>query len=306
MEYKLLNQIRDTYPGNSDTIHDSYSRDGEQTKLTGLYPDNFIKFSTIPITDIVVGNLSTNPNISFRFIVQFQDGDHIEEWTSASFLRDLQNAHLENNPYFTKDKVTIARIDYRYLKSYWQQRQFKVPEDYAEVVVRDTIESKEDIILHINWLVDADNSNEELREVHSFGNWSVETTELLGFDHSAQMESLQTGTAIRRQEGSLAINPTEPRSNISINLSEPRGTVTAVSITETPTDINPIRSNTTTTTSSTRGDTSTSSTRTTTTVRTRSGTNFWPFNTAGRHEGETRTSESGDLYTWYNNQWNKN
>lgn len=178
MEYTKLNKLRNTYPGDNVSVIDSYQHDNGSIKYTGKYPENFIKFDVLPLDDIKVGTLKTDPLISFRFIVQFFDGDIIEEWTSEPFLRDLLKAQQDNNPFFSRDRVTIAKINFADLTNYWKSDKFRIGEAYAEVKIVNTIETKEDILKHINWIVSSD---EEIRDVESYGGWIVELTENLGF-----------------------------------------------------------------------------------------------------------------------------
>jgi hypothetical protein len=297
MEYKQLNQIRDTYPGKPDTISESYTSKEGKTQLTGLYPQNFIHFDVIDISDLIVPDIQITGNVSFRFIVRFINGDTVEDWTSPEFLSDLRTAKLENNPYFTKDRITIAEINFQNLGQYWERNEFKIPELYANVTINDTITSKEDILAHIDWMVDT--KNRELRPVRDFGRWTVSLTDSLGFEYSDAIENIQQDEPFER------IRTNEPRSNQDTTLAEPRGDTSTTSLRDDSGD--GTRSNTTTT--GTRGDGTTSiprSTTTTTPISTRTSstnTSFVPFNSAGRYTGETRTS-NGSLYIWGDNKWN--
>jgi len=309
MEYKQLNRIRDTYPGNSDDISDSYTSDASNIQLTGLYPQNFIRFDIVDISNIIVPDIQISPAISFEFIVRFEttpirrsirDGSRIsvEEWTSPGFLQKLKSARQENNPYFTKDKITIATVDFNYLSQYWKKSEFKVSELYANVEVTDTISTKEDMLIHINWMV---SGQEDLRSVRDFGKWVVSLTDSLGFEYSDQIDVIQRGepiiiTSADRTSGNTRSNtsstgirvapPTTPRrDNTNILLGGGTDTVPRGRGSSTPRNV-----------------------RMTTPIRTRNfstNTDYPPFNTAGRYTGETRTLSGTALYIWDGNRWSK-
>lgn len=190
MKYTRLNKLRNTYPSESGNPTKSYTYDNNSIRYTGLFPTNFIKFSILSLEDIKLGTLKTDPNINFRFLVKFVDGDSSELWTSDVFLRTLHGAIQDNNPYFNKNTVTTAIIDFQLLKQYWKEKKFDVPEQYAEVRVLNTINTKEEILKHINWIVSESKKDEELRDVKTFGGWTVELSEQIGFDHSEELKKL--------------------------------------------------------------------------------------------------------------------
>lgn len=195
MEYKRLQELRNLYPSDEETISDSFVSKNEVITYSGIYPENFIEFSIVSLDDIVLGSLSTDPNISFKFIIEFEENGELEKWTSKPFLDVLQTAIQENNPYFNKDTVVTARVNFDKLKNYWKSPKFEISEAYAEVKILDTIKTKEDIIKHINWIVSSD---EDLRPVSDFGKWSLYTSrtvsdDTLGFPLSDKIDALSTG-----------------------------------------------------------------------------------------------------------------
>lgn len=181
MEYKGLENLRNTYPGEIDTVTDSYTSEEGAIKFSGKYPENFIKFQVVSLDDILLDTINIDPKHSFRFIIRFinEDGITFEDWASEPFLNDLHTAQSDNNPFFSRDRVTVAEIHASSLTQYWQLCKFKQGEDYAEVIIRDTITTKEDILEHINWIVGSD---EDLRPINEIGRWSIHTREWnLGF-----------------------------------------------------------------------------------------------------------------------------
>jgi len=304
--YKRLSQIRDTYPGEPDTVYDSYTSVDGKSRITGIYPQNFIVFDTVDISELILPNVQTTGVISFNFIVRFRNGDVFEDWTSPQFLSKLQSAKNENNPYFTYDvnrdrwpqnKVTIAEVNFENLSRYYDNYEFRYPQLYANVRITDTITTKEDMLIHINWMV---SGQEDLRPVRSFGSWVVELTDSLGFEYADAIKSIENGepVVIPNESG------TRGNSNQNILLVEPRGDYSTSTVIQPTTD--GTLSNTTTT--GTRGVTNATIVPTDTIVpiQTRSSTvntNYTPFNSAGRYIGEIRAS-NGVIYIWSDNKWN--
>jgi len=171
--YKKLSDLRNTYPVSGSGVvnyHEQFTSDSTSIKYTGKYPENFIVFESIPNYAVNLNTISTVNSEKLRFIVQLIDGTSVDEWTSTSFQKSLEEAKANNNPYFNKGRVTVAQIDYGKLKDY--HNVFAEKEVYAQVTVKSTIQSKEDIIKHIIWMVDG-GENDEIRTASDFGSWEV-------------------------------------------------------------------------------------------------------------------------------------
>jgi len=115
MKYKTLPELRNTYPVDENGFEDnsdSFTGNDTSIKYTGKYPENFITFNSVSISELKLSELTTDGSINFEFIVQFFGGTEIDEWTSEPFKRNLELAKLENNPYFAKGRVTVAQIDF--------------------------------------------------------------------------------------------------------------------------------------------------------------------------------------------------
>jgi len=187
-----LYKLRNIYPGTEATVSKSYRYDNGAIKYSGEYPNNFIKFQILSLDDIKLGALNLDETITFKFIVRFMHTDGTsEDWTSTKFLQELQQAQQDNNPFFSRDRVTLAEINYAQIADYCNSEKFLVGEDYAEVKITKTIGIhrddnitdskfvKENILRHINWIVGSD---EELRDAEDYGNWILETAQHnLGF-----------------------------------------------------------------------------------------------------------------------------
>ena len=145
------------------------------------------------MSDINIASILDDTDIRFEFIVRFMftDGTH-EDWTSNKFLNDLQQAQQNNNPFFSRDRVTVAEINYQQLARHCNNPDFLEGEDYAEVKITQTIGThrdiaytdsthiKKEILKHISWIV-ADNSDDELRRPieDNFGNWELYTSQFV-------------------------------------------------------------------------------------------------------------------------------
>jgi hypothetical protein len=176
-----LPYLRNPYPDELGTDPSfNYRRDGGNIRLEGKYEENFLEFS-----DVDLNGITTCENTSFNFLVQFQDGSlH----TSPSFLASLNAEYNSSNPYKNKNTVSVVKLDAGFITKYGSKDMFSVPEQYAEVDISNTINTTKDILYHIDWLVGAD--SDELREASTIGDWSVGTTDELGFDHFEALEIL--------------------------------------------------------------------------------------------------------------------
>lgn len=201
MEYKKLQELRNLYPSDEENISKSFTSDGTTIKYTGKYEQNFIEFDIIDFNGIDNASLNVDEDLSdsFRFIVEFKDGDNSERWTSKKLKEDLEAAILEPNPYFNIDKysklaVTIAIVDMTKLKDYWRSKKFDIPEKYAEARITDTITTIKDMLKHLNWIVSTKDVDDELREVDTFGAWNLYTGKNgLGFQYSEDIDKLDNG-----------------------------------------------------------------------------------------------------------------
>ena len=194
MKYTKLEDLQNTYPGTRLTVNQSYSKLNGEIKLQGKYPKNFLTFNIIKVDDPLLGKINVDPDINIRFLIKFIDNDGIVEndfWTSQGFLDDLRKANQDSNPYFNRELVTVAEVDFQTLRKYWLDPKFVgaigtkdvdgTGEKYAEVEITETIDTKHEMLVHIDWMV---SSKEELRDVETFGDWELRTTNSLGFDNT--------------------------------------------------------------------------------------------------------------------------
>ncbi len=189
-----LSYIQNPYPVEIGTDPSSvYTRDGGKIKLTGKYEENVLHFEDIDVTGI-----TSHENTTFNFLIDFGDG-HLH--TSEEFKTELEKQYRSANPYKNKLTVSVVELPLGSLEDYHGKTKFSIPEDYAEVNVDETINTKIDIINHIEWLSKKETlSDPPLRKVKEDGmgissNYTspiamVNDPTFLGFDHELPIKEL--------------------------------------------------------------------------------------------------------------------
>lgn len=196
MEYRKLPELRNLYPSDEENISKSFTSDDSTITYTGIYPENFITFDIVNLNGINGSDINVSDILpsTFKFIVQFIDGESVEQWTSQKLKDELLAAIAEPNPYFNKLTVTTAVVDLTKLKKYWRSKKFDIPERYAEVRITDTLTIVPDFLEHLKWVVDKNVAPDDLREVETFGAWSLYTGKNgLGFKFSQDIDDLDNG-----------------------------------------------------------------------------------------------------------------
>jgi hypothetical protein len=156
MDYKRLQNLRNSYPATTNTDVSAYYDDnGSFIRRYGRDKNNaYVDLFTYQIDKIRTLDPIKYPYVDFSFIVQFVDEENgfIEEWTSAPFKKLLEEAKKEKNPYFNKHTVAVIPLDYGDLRNHHRKNKLVIGEKYAEVEITKTISTIEDMILHIQWL----------------------------------------------------------------------------------------------------------------------------------------------------------
>ena len=144
MELKSLKEIPNKYPETRD-VTQSYLLNSEYGGVSyyGKFTENKVDFEKIAFENVQIVE-ETN----FQFIVKFKDGTM---FTSPSFLKKIEGERNTTNPYITTNSLPIILFDDSLLQNYATKEEFKVGEDYAEVVVNDTLNTKEDYLKHIDY-----------------------------------------------------------------------------------------------------------------------------------------------------------
>jgi hypothetical protein len=190
-------------------------------QFRGKYPQNYINFEIEDITDIKVAGITAHDGapLTFPFIINFAEPNGPSDyWTSQQFYDRLQQARTDNNPYFSRDRVSVIYVDFNVLSQYFKKEEFNCGERYAEVEIIKTIgrpEIEQDIklemIRHIQWMI---SSEENLRPVNAsepsgFGGWNINTTPILGRQHQECIKQQQVGDSLDgfNPEGFEIIDP---------------------------------------------------------------------------------------------------
>jgi len=176
MVLKNLSEIRNQYPNGSK----SYIEKDDKISFVGKYSQNTILFDKRKDLNI---NVTEG---SFEFIIKFIP--EISYWTSNSFFEKLNTT--KNNPYIQLNTLPIITVDLRELDSYSKSESFSIPEEYAEVDVTNTLDTKEDYIKYINWITSEDEGRAPLISTKDLGEWQLKTTDDLGFRFQTQLDEL--------------------------------------------------------------------------------------------------------------------
>lgn len=82
--------------------------------------------------------------------------------------QDPRNSNTRNTP--SSRYPEIVKNISESTKNYWKNPQFKDAEDYAGVVVNDSVDGQNEISEFINYL---SSPGDELRDINTMGNWAV-------------------------------------------------------------------------------------------------------------------------------------
>lgn len=171
-----LKYVRNPYPSQlGNNPMGNYSRKNGSVEFKGKYEENVLTFREYPLNGI------TQTEGSYNFIIQFMDGT---KYTSGVFLQELELELSIGNPYRTINTVATVKVDDTLL-SYESLEKFKLGEDYAEMNVSNNINTKDEIIKHIDWLV---GSGAELRDVTEMGAFTHNPTDDIGFAFQPQID----------------------------------------------------------------------------------------------------------------------
>lgn len=200
------------YPANETGIPKSnfVSTKLDNIVLRGIYEENE---STYPLLDPVKANIIPIPETNFRFIVNLGSPT---AYTSQGMYDDLIKAYNERNPWFSIRTVPNINLDTFFLKEYNRINKFKITEAYAETEIRTTLDTEEDILTYVDWLVSRDVGDIELKPINELGTWEYVPDEDLGIGLKNLYDSMiknkepdpeAIGAQIIREEYSLELPP---------------------------------------------------------------------------------------------------
>jgi len=182
MEYKTLTELRNVYPEERN-VQSSYSKENNSIKYKGRYDENSLNFT---IEDL--SGISVVSGTSFNFILEI-DGN---EYTSPQFKSFLENSISSGNPYIQKSNVTKVSFTKDELTN---AETFRTREKYAEVEITENLDTIEELVIHIDWLV---SKRQTLRDTTDYGEYNlytttyaVETDSGIGLEYS---DAVQSGT----------------------------------------------------------------------------------------------------------------
>ncbi len=192
-----LKYVRNPYPSQlGDNPMGNYSRKNGSVEFKGKYEENVLTFKEYPLTGI------TQTEGSYNFIIQFMDGT---KYTSGVFLQELELELSIGNPYRTINTVATVKVDDTLLSTYESLKKFKLGEDYAEMNVSDNINTKDEIIKHIDWLV---GSGAELRDVTEMGAFTHNPTDDIGFAFQPEIDGEDPTTQTPESDIGVVIGET--------------------------------------------------------------------------------------------------
>lgn len=115
--------------------------------------------------------------------------EQIERINAVDLSIDTTN-YIGDNEVESKYPGLVESI-YSQIASYGNQ--FRKDEEYAQVVVTNTINTKDEILQHIRWMVTKPNNvnDVELRDVNEMGNWVLQTTSDVGMGAGGQNTNLK-------------------------------------------------------------------------------------------------------------------
>jgi hypothetical protein len=211
-EGNLTNIIEpgNNYPANETGIPKSnfVSTRLDNIILRGVYEENE---ATYPLLDPVKANIVPIPETNFRFIINLGEPT---AYTSQGMYDDLIKAYNERNPWFSIRTVPNVNLDLFFLTQYHKKNKFKITEAYSETEIITTLDTPEDILTYVDWLVSRDVGDIELKAIDELGSWEYVPDEDLGIGLKTLYDSMiknkepdpeAIGAQIIREEYSLEL-----------------------------------------------------------------------------------------------------
>lgn len=161
MRYDTVrNKIFNKYPisdldGNPISQGYKFIKDGNVIIRRGLTDLSRIEYDLSDISNI---NFIDNDLINFTFLIKDTSSDG-KIWTSKELFYDLKAAKDENNPYYRAQDLLILELDLSKFINYSKEEFLRNGEDRAKVKVTETIDTLNELLEHISYLVDS-NENE--------------------------------------------------------------------------------------------------------------------------------------------------
>ncbi len=177
-----IKEIGNNYPANETGIPKSSFVTTEQKNivLSGIYEKNTVKYPLINPAEMGVVSI---PNTTFRFLIK--DIATSQLYASEEMYSDLIKAYNERNPWFNTYSVPTINLDISFLSQYNKVNKFKVTEAYADVKVTKTLDTDEEILQYIDWIVKPTLNVDEIniKPIKQLGDWEVGNDKSVGLGY---------------------------------------------------------------------------------------------------------------------------
>jgi len=201
MELKSITSIPNQYPEERD-IRQSYVSNGDGViSYYGKFKENKLE-----VRNTVFDSITIAEGTKFQFLVKFKDGTL---YTSPSFYDKIKKITKEVNPYIDNNSLPVILFNDSLLENYSKNPKFVISEQYAEVVVTDTLDTKKYFLAHIDYLTTPDNGSSPLKQATEIGKWTVNTTAELGMSYQEEITKLESEeeTYSETEASSVISNP---------------------------------------------------------------------------------------------------
>jgi len=190
MELISLLELQNPYPNGQD----SYGNFNGNKRLQGNYPSNSYTFDSSDLETSILNSIEIYEEGTFQFIIKFIIDGTFTYCTTPSFMEKLLVE--KNNPYISEKTIPIITLNTTQWDTFSKENQFVVGEAYAEVEVTDTLDSKDDYLKYIDWLVKSEDGRSPLIATDKLGTWNVfGPTEDMGMSFQEQLDEIVSGNA---------------------------------------------------------------------------------------------------------------
>ena len=190
MELISLLELQNPYPNGQD----SYGKTNGNKRLQGNYPSNSYTFDASDFETSIRNSIQIYEEGTFQFIIKFITDGTFTYHTTPSFIEKILAE--KDNPYISEKTIPIITLNTIQWDTFSKESQFVVGEAYAEVEVTDTLDSKEDYLKYIDWLVKSEDGRSPLISTDKLGAWNVfGPTEDMGMSFQEQLDEMVSGNS---------------------------------------------------------------------------------------------------------------
>lgn len=173
-----LSTIREpgnNYPSSVTGIPKSAYVEKKDNKIVlyGAYDKNT---KTYPLIDPEKSGVIFIPKTTFKFLIK--DIATKQVYASETVYQNLIKARNEGNPWYSLQTLPTINLDLQFLISYHKINKYDITQFYCGVTLLDTLNSAEDIIKYIDWLVKPQLNANDINLIKTFPDGT--TSEYLG------------------------------------------------------------------------------------------------------------------------------